>query len=202
MDALILSAGQGTRVKKIYGDIPKMLIPLGGGAAIKYVVDPLKEYNCKIHLNIRKSELKYFLNLPYNQFIEETPIGNAGAIRDFGRQLKTDPFIVSHNDITHNINIKELKEYHKETKAIFTMVLKDISKEKERGIVTIHDDIITGFTRKRFVNCGLYCVSKSVFEYIKDEGFQDIDKDLIPNLIAQQKLSYYIHEGSWMDWGR
>ena len=62
------------------------------------------------------------------------------------------------------------------------------------------DDLVSGFTRERLVNCGIYVFSREVVNYIGD-GFQDFDRDLFPKLIAQRKLHFYRHQGLWRDIG-
>ncbi len=67
------------------------------------------------------------------------------------------------------------------------MVVKDFAQPKSFGVVTHDGDLVTGFTRKRLVNCGIYCFSKEVVKFI-GAGFQDFDRDLFGRLIKKKKL--------------
>ena len=214
IDVLVLSAGAGTRVD---GDKPKALIDKDGKEALKYVTEPFMRDCFRWNLNIRKDEERYFK--PYSDmfklFTEETPIGNAGALKEFGKYL-TDPFLVIHNDVyvknldMLDIFIKHCK--HAIDKCMFTMVVKNIGKEKEDGAVVTQKEAIVGFTRQRIINCGIYCVSHSSFDYIDGDGaFQDIDDHLVPELVKLQRdylfgfnkvIMAYKHTGYYESWGK
>ena len=205
IDVLILSAGKGTRIKKQFGDTPKVLIKHNGEIALNRVLFPFK--NCvssvpfRICLNIRKDEEQYFKDFGMSLFLEDIPLGNAGAIKVFGEKL-SDPFIVTHNDIDlKNINPLDLYMAHLQNDNFVTMTIHNMSKEKEYGIVVKKHNKVIGFTRERWVNCGFYCVSHKVFEVIED-GFQDIDQHMLPRLSSIHQLSCYEYDGFYEDWGK
>lgn len=204
IDVLVLSAGAGTRTKKQFGNIPKALISHDGDIALNKVLYPFKKPGnipFKIYLNIRKNEESYFNKLGHELLIEYSLIGNAGAIKKFGSQL-SDPFIVTHNDIyLKDINPLDLCMYHLQNDSFVTMTVFNMAQEKERGIIIKKYNKVLGFTRERWVNCGFYCVSHRVFDII-NEGFQDIDNNMLPDLSAIHQLSCYEYKGLYEDWGR
>lgn len=206
VDILILSAGKGLRVKnEIHA--PKSLMEYDGNVALDYILEPFKNNkNFKINLNIRKDEEKYFEKYEYNKFVEEYPIGNAGAIKEYGKYL-SDPFLVLHNDSKIiNFNYYDLiKQYnfYKDKYYCFMIVVKNIAKGKENGIVVFDNvtDSVLSFTRERYVNCGAYCVGHNVFDYIND-GFSDIDENLIKNLILFKRIKCFKTDNDYKDWGK
>ena len=196
MRALILCGGVGTRAKKKYPDIPKALIPYRGRPMIEHHLERLRAFD--VFLNVRSDEVSYFRKYKVPMLVETTPIGNAGAIRKFIDDLGYR-FMVVHNDVYHDIDYVDRTTVCQGT-AI--MVAKDIAKDKEFGIVSKgKDGHVTGFTRRRLVNCGVYCMYHRVMDYIEYGKFQDIDRDLIPRLIQANELYYYEHKGIWKDIG-
>lgn len=194
MKALILCGGMGTRVKSKYPDIPKALIPYRDRPMLEYHLETLRKFD--VVLNVRADEAKHFYKYNLPLLIETYPIGNAGAIRKFIDELGYR-FLVIHNDVYHDIAYVALTTVCQGT-AI--MAVKDIAREKEFGIVTKgKDNHVTDFTRRRFINCGIYCMYQKVRNYIDYGKFQDIDKDLIPRLIKAGELYYYEHSGKWKD---
>ena len=192
MKAMILCGGAGTRTKEKYPDTPKALIPYKDKPMLEHHLEKLRRFD--ILLNVRAEDAKHFRKYKLPLLIETHPIGNAGAIRKFIDDLGYR-FLVVHNDVYHDINYVALTTVCQGT---MIMTAKDIAKEKEFGIVTKGaDNHVTGFTRRRFVNCGVYCMYQKVKNYIDYKKFQDIDKDLVPRLIQANELYYYEHDGKW-----
>ncbi|NQT06961.1 MAG: nucleotidyltransferase family protein [Candidatus Omnitrophica bacterium] len=194
MKVIILTAGEGTRTKKLFPGTPKALIPINERPALEYLIDQYKGFD--IFINVRANEAKSFKYLKLPLLVEETPLGNAGAVKYFSKELG-DKFIATHTDILSDLDPKRLAASHK---GCATMAVKDLSKPKNFGVITHEGGLVTGFTRRRLINCGIYSFSKEVIEYI-GKGFQDFDKDLFPRLISAKKLYIYEHEGAWEDIG-
>lgn len=197
MKALILAGGKGTRVEKFSKSI-KPLVDIAGKPIISIQLNQLKDYD--VYINCHKEHEK-LLSSYGKLLVENKRMGNATAIKSFAEQC-TEDFIVIHCDIFSNIDISKLVETHKKNNNIMTMVVKNISKRKTFGLVTFDkDNIIKSFTRRRYVNCGVYVCNPQVKDYILNNTFQDIDRDLVYNLIKKDKLISYIHQGFFYDIG-
>jgi len=194
MKVIILAAGEGTRTKEIFHDVPKPLIPIRGKPIIEHLIDQYKGFEILINVRGKDADRFKYLGLPL--LIEDTPLGNAGAIKYFSKELGKH-FIATHTDIYSDLNPKRLVQAHK---GYATMVVKDLSTPKNFGVVTHEGSLITGFTRRRLINCGIYSFSQGVMGCI-GSGFQDFDKDLFAKLIKKRKLHIYEHKGIWEDIG-
>lgn len=196
MKAVILCGGIGVRSKKKHPDTPKALVPFWGKPMLEHHLEKLRAFD--VFLNVRSDEAGHFRKYKVPMLIETNPIGNAGAIRKFIDDLGYR-FLVVHNDVYHDIDYVTLMTVCQGT---VIMAAKDIAKDKEFGIISKgKDGHVTGFTRRRFVNCGVYCMYHRVKDYIEYNKFQDIDRDLIPRLIQANELYYYEHKGVWKDIG-
>lgn len=194
MKVIILAAGEGTRTRKFFPDTPKALIPVKGKPMVEHLIDQYKDFDILINVRAKDADRFKYLKLPL--LAEEPPLGNAGAIKYFSKDLG-DTFIATHTDTYSDLDPKKLIDAHQ---GCATMVVKDISSPKDFGIVTHEDRLITGFTRNRLINCGIYSFSRGVFDYIGN-GFQDFDRDLFPGLIKKKRLYLYEHKGIWEDIG-
>lgn len=194
MKVIILAAGEGRRTKKFFPDTPKALIPVRGRPVIEHIIGQYKGFDILINVRSRDAAKFKYLKLPL--LIEESPLGNAGAVKYFAGDLG-ETFIAAHTDIYSDLDPKRLLDAHR---GCATMVVKDISQPKSFGIITHADGLITGFTRDRLVNCGIYSFSREILDYIGD-GFQDFDRDLFPKLIEKKRLYLYEHKGVWEDAG-
>jgi NDP-sugar pyrophosphorylase family protein len=206
IDVLLLSGGCGSRVKSKIGNTPKALMQYNNDIAVNTVLYPFMHGDnvgvFKININIHSSEIEYFKDLGYNLLVEDIRNGNAYAIKKFCSSL-SNPFIVVHNDVNLlDINLQNFYISHLQNDSMMTMVVKNIAEtEKERGVIVKKYNKVLGFTRERWVNCGLYCVNHSVVENIED-SFQDIDNNLIPKLISIHQLCCYDYNGKYEDWGK
>jgi NDP-sugar pyrophosphorylase family protein len=194
MKVIILGAGEGTRTKKLFPDTPKALIPVKGKPIIELLIEQYKGFDVLVNVRAQDADKFNYLKLPL--LIEESPLGNAGAVKYFSKELG-DRFIATHVDIHTDLDPKKLAEARQ---GCATMAVKDLAEPKSFGVVTHDGGLVTGFTRKRLINCGIYSFSKEVLKYIGD-GFQDFDRDLFPRLIAEKKLYLYEHKGMWEDVG-
>lgn len=195
MKLVILAAGEGTRTKKLFPHTPKPLIPVNGRPVIEHIIDQFRDFEILVNVRAKDADRFRCLNLPL--LLEAKPLGNAGAIKHFSKDLGRR-FLAVHTDTYSDLNPKKLVESHR---GYATMVVKDLSKPKELGVVTYENRLITGFTRKRFINCGIYSFTSDMLDYI-GKGFQDLDNDVFPALIKDKKLYLYEHKGLWEDIGR
>lgn len=195
MKIIILAAGEGTRMKELFPGTPKGLIPVKSKPIVEHLIEQCK--GLQVYLNVQTGDADKFRYLGVPLLEEDRPIGNAGAIKFFIKELG-DRFIAIHVDALSDLNPRKLTKAHR---GIATMVVKDTSKPKDFGVITYEGDLVTGFTRERLTNCGMYAFSKEIIDFI-GEGFQDLDKDVFPKLISKQKLFFYRHTGKWQDIGR
>jgi len=205
--AIILAGGKGTRVKSLFPNVPKALIPVNNIPILERIIKQLKDFT--IFINVNEDEKKYFeyLNLPL--LVEFQRYGNAGAIRQFYKMLG-NRFLVIHTDVLSNIDMNQLWKEHCERAdckgheliGSVTMTVKNIGNPKSFGLVIQeYPNKVVGFTRNRFINCGVYCMDKEVIKFIDGNSFQDFDRDLFPKLIKENLLYTYIHKGIWFDIG-
>jgi D-glycero-D-manno-heptose 1,7-bisphosphate phosphatase len=203
--AIILCGGLGTRTKELFPGVPKALIPVEGIPIIERIIKQLSDFT--IFINVNESEKDKFEYLKLPLLVESKRYGNAGVIKQFYKELG-DKFLVIHCDVLSDIPMDRLWEEHtlrEKTKDTFygyaTIVVKNVSQGKEFGLVMQEQNRVVGFTRDRFINCGVYCFDKSIVNYLDIERFQDFDNDLFPRLIKNGLLHTYVHTGVWFDIG-
>lgn len=194
---IILCGGRGTRVQRYFPGVIKPLFIIQGIPIIQRIIAMFRDYTIFINCNEEdKSQLTY-LHLPL--LCERTRVGNAGALLEFQKELG-NKFIVIHCDELTDLNPDDLWNSH-DPDAVMTMVIKNIRKEKEFGLV-IHDgERVSICTKDRFVNTGIYCCTNEIFKYIESNKIQDLDTDLFPKLIGEGYLYCYEHKSYWQDIG-
>ncbi len=169
--ALILAAGQGTRVRPLTKHTPKPMVPILGKPVMEYLIDHLALYGVKeIMVNVAFMHWKienYFgdgrrfgVELGYSyEGVRENgevvckPVGSAGGMRkiqDFGGFFD-DTFIVLCGDAIVDLDIKAALFEHKTKGAIASVITLDVPREetKNYGIVVTDDSgRVTSFQEK------------------------------------------------------
>ena len=116
MKACILAGGKGTRLKHLFPDTPKGLVPLGGKPILEHQIDLL--VNAGINeiflLTGYKGELiqEYFgsgkdRNATLHYFQENVPLGTAGAFKQLEGKVRED-IVVLYGDLVLDFDLATL----------------------------------------------------------------------------------------------
>ena len=214
-----MAGGSGSRLRPLTCDLPKPMVPIVTRPVITYSIELLRKFGIKdIGITLQylpqviqdyfRNGSEYGVNLHY--FVEDTPLGTAGSVKNAGKFLD-ETFVVISGDALTDINIRKAVSFHKEKKAIATLVLKRVKVPLEYGVViTGKDGSISRFVEKPnwgevfsdTVNTGIYILEPEVLSYIKNGQKFDFSKDLFPMLLDKGEPMYgYITDEYWCDIG-
>jgi len=216
---MLLAAGLGTRLRPLTYEIPKPIIPVINKPSISYPLKLLKEYGInKVVINlyqkgekIRKyldEENRFGLQIEYSE--EEHLLGTAGGVKKVERCFKRTFLVLSADGIT-NLNLNKALKFHKQKKAVATVVLKEKEERFKYGIaLRDKEDRITQFIEKpdwgevfsNTVNTGIYIFEPEVLSYIPPDREYDFGRQLLPFLVREKKGVYgYLMNDYWIDMG-
>lgn len=219
MKAIIMAGGEGTRLRPLTCNIPKPMMPIMDKPVMEYTVELLKKNGITdigVTLQYLPDEITgYFgdgkdfgVNMRY--FIEETPLGTAGSVKN-AEAFLDDTFIVISGDALTDIDLSKAIAYHKKKQSIATLVLKEVPVPLEFGVVvTDNNGKVTGFLEKPSwsevfsdkVNTGIYILEPQIFNYFEKDQKFDFSNDLFPILLSDKRPMFgYIAEGYWCDIG-
>jgi len=128
MNALILSAGLGERMRPITESIPKPLLPLVNERLIDFNIKYLFRngvYKVGVNLFHKHEIIKKHLTQYSDRthiVVEKELLGTGGALFNFQDFLKDD-FILYSGDVVSDLKLQEVVEFHKEHKPVATLVL-------------------------------------------------------------------------------
>jgi len=120
LQAFILAAGYGERLRPVTDHIPKPLLPVLGRPVIEIVIERLESLSVdSIGINVHHNPemfLRWIATSPYTGkirlFHEKTILGTGGALRNAAEFLGRSAFIVHNADILSDINLETLAEEH------------------------------------------------------------------------------------------
>jgi mannose-1-phosphate guanylyltransferase/phosphomannomutase len=205
--ALILAAGEGTRLRPLTLDRPKPMVPVGGKPVLEHLITWLRDYGVRdIAINLHHCPEvipRYFgdgsswgIRLAYSY--ERTILGSAGAIKELESFL-TETFLVVYGDVLTDLNLADLVAFHREAlwdahAPVVTLALYEVENPTECGIVELDERRrILRIVEKpaahevfgNLANAGVCVMEPDVMSFIRAGRFSDIAKDLLPLLLER-----------------
>jgi NDP-sugar pyrophosphorylase family protein len=204
MKAMVLAAGEGTRLRPLTLSVPKPMLPVADRPTLEWIFLWLRFYGIReIVVNLchqPQPVLDYFgdgakweLQLTFS--VEETILGTAGGIKRV-EHFFSEPFVVVYGDVLTDMDLGELVGLHDAhgPRPHATLSLCRAPNPWECGIVGLDQDgRVTRFVEKPprdaifsdFTNAGVLVVDPDVLQYIPGNGFYDISRDLLPDLLQR-----------------
>lgn len=200
MNAIILAAGKGQRLKSLSLDIPKPMIEINGKPILEHNIKLCRDAGINnIYINTHHFSdkiINYFgdgsrfgVKIDYNH--EKEILGTAGALIPFKEKLIDEPFLIIYGDNYINFDLLELKKHSEDKKSDISILFHWRKNIKNSGIALANNNNqITKFIEKPlssknsgdWVNAGYYFVSnKKIFNFVKYNS--DFGTDLFPILI-------------------
>ena len=202
MKAMILAAGEGTRLRPLTLERPKPMLPIGGKPLLEHIIDLLKRHGIRamaINLHYKPEVvMDYFghgqrFGVEITYSVEDPILGTAGAVKKLQEYFK-DTFLVIYGDLLTNIDITSLVEYHQIKGGMITVALYRVENPSACGIVELSGEgRIRRFVEKPppeevftdLANAGVYVVESEVLDYIPPETFYDFGQDLFPVMLEK-----------------
>tara|TARA_B100000579_G_scaffold434736_1_gene456278 strand:- start:2153 stop:2842 length:690 start_codon:yes stop_codon:yes gene_type:complete len=212
--AVILAGGLGKRLFPLTKVLPKPLLPIGNKSILESLILLLKRNNVKkiyiatnyLHdkiVNTIGNGEKYGVKILYSR--EKEKLGTCGPLSLLKKKINSSFFVIN-GDILTTANLKKIMKYSLKTKAIFTVVTKEINLPFRFGKVTTKNNFITKLeekpTYKQEILSGIYVCKPEIFKYIPDNKYFGMD-DLIKKLMKKKiKISKYLLKNYWIDVGQ
>jgi D-glycero-alpha-D-manno-heptose 1-phosphate guanylyltransferase len=206
IDVFILCGGEGKRLKKISGRVPKPMACIGRKVFLDILIDYLRGFGFKrIILGIgyqaqfiRKYYKKH--KIPGLEIIfseENKPLGTGGAVKKAKRLIKSESFLVLNGDTFSKFNAKKFIRFYQQKQARLLILLRKAKASKDYGsITTDRQSRIISFNEKsasthgNFVNGGVYLFSKGVFPEMPKQARFSLEYDFFPRMIGKGFYGY------------
>ncbi len=215
MKAMILAAGEGTRLRPLTATVPKPMIPIVGRPLLAWTLDWLAAQGvteAAINLYHRPQAIPDFFGDEYagirlHYFFEDALRGTAGGVKGAQAILADAPFFVIYGDNLIHADLGKLADFHASHAGLATVALFHHPNPSAAGIVaTEKSGRITRFVEKPppdqifadTANAGVYVLDPAVFEAIPAEGPSDFGRDIFPALLAQGEVLYGVLLGGYL----
>lgn len=205
MKTLILCGGNGLRIKGIFNDVPKPLIPIQGKPLLSYIIEIYKKYNFNDFIllvgdNLTKFQEFKALHKDVNITVLETGLNTPTGERILKAKdlLDDSPFFLTYGDGISNIDISSLLKFHKSHNLMASLTA--VKPQLPYGLLNIDaNHLVTSFVEKptldQFVNGGFFVINPEVFDLLCENS--DFENDVLPLLSKNGQLCAYPHTGFW-----
>jgi len=201
MQAVILAAGEGKRVRPLTWSRPKAMIPVANRPIIAYTIDALAANGIRdiiVVVGYRREQVTRFLNqldLPIEVVVQDRQLGTAHALLQAEAKITGD-FLVLPGD-----NYIDAKSIAKIRDARNTVLIKEHPSPSNFGVVTIREGQVDGIEEKPehalsfLVSTGIYALTRDFFQYIRGNDITEA----VAAMIADGKTLQAITADDWQD---
>lgn len=211
MKTIIMAGGKGTRISELFPNIPKPLIPIDDVPVLERELISLRDQGYReiiITVSYMADKIiEYFgdgkkLRISIDYYVEESPLGNAGALFKLRDRLGNEPFLLLNADAVFDVDFNRMVEFHKQHKGLITLFTHPNSHPYDSGLIVAdelkkvntwiakEDDRPESYNNR--VNAGLHVIDPIALDLIGIDadsiGRTDIDGKVIKVDLDRQIL--------------
>ena len=211
--ALVLAAGEGTRLRPLTLDRPKPMVPINGKPLLDITLGWLRNHGIRdiaINLHYKPHVItQYFgdgnafgVNLHYSR--ETTILGTAGAARAIKDWVDGSTLVLVYGDVLTDLDLRAMLGFHRDVQrrdpsAAVTMSLYHVPNPTEVGLVGMNEaGKVNRFLEKPkpeevftdLANAGVLIMEPDVLDLIPENTFCDFGMHVFPMLL-RTGLSIY-----------
>lgn len=221
MKVVIMAGGRGTRIAELFPDIPKPLIPVDGMPILEREIRSLASQGFKdIILTVgylADKIISYFgdgswLGVKIDYFVEETPLGNAGALFHLKEKIGEEHFFLLNADAAFDVDFNRMLAFHQQHGGLVTLFTHPNSHPYDSGLIMADKDgIVEKWLSKEDerpqwynnrINAGLHVIDPKVLELSEKNleidpttgfpvGKVDLDRQILKPLCGTGKMFCY-----------
>lgn len=221
MKTVLMAGGRGTRIAELFPDIPKPLIPVNGMPILEREIRSLASQgfnNLIITVSYLADKIMaYFgdgsqLGVKIEYYVEETPLGNAGALFRLRDKIGEEPFFLLNADAAFDIDFNRMLDFHNKHEGLVTLFTHPNSHPYDSGLIIADSDgkvekwLSKEDERPQWynnrVNAGLHVIDPKVLELILKKleidpttgypkGKVDLDRQILKPLCGTGKMFCY-----------
>jgi len=173
MQAIILAAGEGVRVRPLTRSRPKAMIPVANRPIIEFVIDALLKNGIRdivVVVGYRKEQVTRFLNglgVPIEVVVQEKQLGTAHALQCAESKIDGDFLVLPGDNYIDPQSIARIRDAPANA-----ILIKEHLNPSNFGVVLVENGVVTDIIEKPahspsfMVSTGIYSLKKSFYSYI------------------------------------
>ena len=198
---VLLCGGKGERLYPLTNDIPKPLVKIKEKSILSHIIDHLFKFNMTdlvILTGYKSDKIESYIDEKYSsaniQIIDSGDVDIIQRLKDALPYIEGD-FMVLYGDTISNIDISNLKQFHRLSKYPVTMAVWPLI--SQFGIVDINDKGgVAGFKEKpkldKWINIGYFYFNHNMLHMIKEASSFS---QFLEKIASKGMLGAYKHQG-------
>ncbi len=208
-EAVLLSAGLGTRMRPVTSGLPKPVIPFLNRPLMHWSMDGLYTAGVRrvfINLHhlpdkVRETAAAYGRDVECLFFPEPELLGTAGFLGPMAHRFEGESFYVVNGDILHKMPWEALSlDLAGHGGALATLALRP-GRRTYTGISLAEDGTVRGFEGGPFMFAGVYAARRRLIDRLETPGRKELVADLLGPLLGTGAVRGIACEGLWEDLG-
>lgn len=207
--AVVLSAGLGTRLRELFPNIPKVMVPLLGRPLLEWHVDQLRKHGIReifVNLHYLPDVIKNYFGdgskwgVEIVYVLEDPEIrGTAGGVKNFDGMLHGDFFVI-YGDVFSLVDYSKMAEVFYEKPGAIAMTIVGMNDHP-------HDsDLVQVDENLKFVKIypkpnpelppnwramrTTFIMNNRILKYVPPKVYYEIDRELLPEVLAKDEAIY------------
>lgn len=220
MNAMLLAAGRGTRLRLVEPDVPKALVDIRGEPLLAHQLRYLQGQGIsRVVVNahhladqVVAFALEHRGSPELRVVVEHELLGTAGGVRNALPELGEEPFVVLYGDVLIDEPLAPLVERHRQTRARATLAVYESAEIEGKGTLTVDDaGMVVGFAEKTsaptgattaHINAGIYIIEPGFAREIPEFVASDFGHDVFPLALSRgDRLASYLLSRPVLDVG-
>jgi len=210
INALLLAAGEGIRLRPLTQHWPKCLMPIHGKPLMEYWLSDLFEINpASIFVNTSYLSSVVEEYLSRERFAgrievlkEEVLLGTGGTLLSIKDHLRDKPTLVIHADNWCGMNILHFIDHHRKYRpehCAITMMTFETDTPESCGIVELDsDNVVQAFHEKQpnppgnRANAAVYIIDPEIISWMEERDTFDFSTEVLPYFMGR---IFTVHNG-------
>jgi glucose-1-phosphate thymidylyltransferase long form len=183
MRALILSGGEGSRLRPITYTSAKQLIPVGGQPILFRAIESIRDAGIDdvgIVVGATADEVRAAVGdgsrwgVRVTYIRQEAPLGLAHAVLTAREFVRGQPFLMYLGDNVLLEGLSRFVEEFERARPDAQIFLARVPEPERFGVAVLDGERVTGFAEKpraeHWINGGFFCFEPAVFDYLTDSS--------------------------------
>lgn len=215
MQAILLAGGLGTRLQSVVNDRPKPMALIENKPFLEYVVHELSRYGVTdiiFAVGYKGSMVEDYFgagngHLQIRYAYEEELLGTAGAIKNAGKLITEETFLVLNADTFYQLDYRRLVRMQQDLQLEMALVLREVPDVSRYGQAVLAGHKLVGFNEKvtrpgpGTINGGVYLLTRALMDDIP-AGKVSLENVMIPKWLSEGRaLGGFVNDGYFIDIG-
>lgn len=212
--AVVLAAGEGTRLRPLTRNRPKPMLPAGNRPIVEYVLDALIEAGIKricFVVGYKRSRVQEhfgptYRDVPIRYVVQSKQLGSGHALQQAEEKLDGSFVVVNGDRVIEPSIVTDVLEASQEDDAA-TLAVLERPVDSRYGAVVMRDSTIVELIEKpdeeyRLVNGGVYVFDQRIFDALAETPRQSgslLLTDAVDLLVYEATVRGVRTEGLWVD---